>query len=137
MALMPEYRWKEIDGVVVIRPNGAWNDSTNPLNRPTAPLSATNADLDNVLHMLLRAVRPPVFYPHVDVPQPVRPIDHPVDVVFPGGTMLDALNAVIRARGSAEWQVGYAPGHATIAVSTLQFGGGTVVELFALPQGSR
>jgi hypothetical protein len=52
-------------------------------------------------------------------------IDAPVSVAFPGGTMLDALNAVARAHQSAIWRVGYLGNHADIELSTLDFWGGT------------
>ena len=51
-------------------------------------------------------------------------IDTPVSVPFPGGTMLDALNAVTRAHQSAIWQVGYLGNRADIELSTLDFWGG-------------
>jgi len=51
-------------------------------------------------------------------------IDTPVSVAFPGGTMLDALNAVTRAHQSAIWQVGYLGNRADIELSTLDFWGG-------------
>jgi hypothetical protein len=51
-------------------------------------------------------------------------IDTPVSVAFPGGTMLDALNAVTRAHQGAIWQVGYLGNRADIELSTLDFWGG-------------
>jgi hypothetical protein len=51
-------------------------------------------------------------------------IDTPVSVAFPGGTMLDALNVVIRAHQSAIWQVGYLGDRADIELSTLASWGG-------------
>jgi len=134
LELIPTYHWQEMDGVAVIRPTAAWKDSRNPLNLPTAPFSGTNAHLDNVLHLLLRGAKPSLFYPHVDVPQPARPIDRPIDVAFPGGTVLAALNAIIRARHGAEWELGYGGNHATIVVRTLEFGGGNVMAPLFLPQ---
>src|SRR5437762_10793018 len=37
MTLMPEYSWKEMDGVAVVRPTQAWNDPNDPLNFRTSP----------------------------------------------------------------------------------------------------
>jgi hypothetical protein len=51
-------------------------------------------------------------------------IDTPVSVAFPGGTMVDALNAVTRAHQSAIWQVSYLGNRADIELSTLDFWGG-------------
>jgi len=128
--LMPDYRWKEIDGVVVVRPNAAWDDPRDPLNFVTGPFDVKNVHVNDVLEVMLHAVVEPLVAPHLTVVNPNRPIDNLVSVTFPGGTMLDALNAVIRARGRAEWQVGYTGNGATVAVSTLEFGGGTVTAPF-------
>jgi hypothetical protein len=57
-------------------------------------------------------------------PSSPAPIDTPVSVAFPGGTMLDALNAVTRAHQNAIWQVGYLANRAHIELSTLDFWGG-------------
>jgi hypothetical protein len=67
VALTSTYRWQEIDGVVVIRPIAAWDDPTNMLNRPTASFNVTNANVHEVLHVLLQAVTPSLFYPHTDL----------------------------------------------------------------------
>ena len=60
-------------------------------------------------------------------------IDTPVSVAFPGGTMLDALNAVTRAHQSAIWQVGYPWNRADIELSTLDYWGGSAGILTAPP----
>src|SRR5207247_1980437 len=175
----PECRCSESDGVVVIRPIAAWDDPTNMLNRPMASFNVTNAHVHEVLHVLLQAVRPSLFYPHTDLqlssharrdlrlsskyirmierwekngrwtnpsartlieaalaacgslacdgpndPSSPALIDAPVSVTFPGGTMLDALNAVTRAHQSAVWWVGYLGNAADIELSTLDFWGG-------------
>ena len=133
MALMPMYSWKEMEGVAVVRPKAAWEDPRNVLNLPTASFSATDTPLDHALHTALQAVTPPVFYPHDDVQRFGRPIDGPVSVGFPGGTMLEALNALVRAHQSAEWQLGYSGNFATIAVESLAFTGGVVMAPVALP----
>ena len=133
MALMPMYSWKEMEGVAVVRPKAAWEDPRNVLNLPTASFSATDTPLDHALDTVLQAVTPPVFYPHDDVQRFGRPIDGPVSVGFPGGTMLEALNALVRAHQSAEWQLGYSGNFATIAVESLAFTGGAVMAPVALP----
>jgi hypothetical protein len=137
MALMPMYSWKEMEGVAVVRPKAAWDDPTDVLNLPTASFSATAAPLNDALHTVLQAVTPPVFYPHDDVQRFGRPIDVPVSVVFPGGTMLEALNAIVRAHQGAVWQLGYSGNLATIAVESLAFTGGVVMAPVALPLARR
>jgi hypothetical protein len=121
IASMPTDSWKALNGIVVVRPTSAWNDPDNLLNQPVQPFEATNEHVVDILHAVLRATTPPLFLPHQDLPRSGELVNHSMTVVFPGGTMLDALNAVVRAHGSAEWQVGYASGFARIVVSTLAF----------------
>jgi hypothetical protein len=52
----------------------------------------------------------------------------PVSVGFPGGTMLQALNSIIRAHGSATWRLGYRGDHAVVALSALDFQGPVALE---------
>ena len=137
MALTSNYRWQEIDGVVVIRPDAAWHDPANVLNRPTASFHVENAHVHNALHVLLQAVTPPLFWPHTDLklssngrldnPSSPALIDAPVSLAFSGGNMLDALNALVTAHESAIWQVGYVDGRVMIDLSTLDFSGGSTI----------
>jgi hypothetical protein len=60
------YEWREMDGVVVVRPRPAWRDPGHPLLRPV-------------------------------------PADRESE--FPGGTLLDMLNAAVRARGGMHWSL--------------------------------
>jgi hypothetical protein len=108
-----------------------------PLNLPTAAFSATDTPLNDALHTVLQAVTPSVFYPHEDIQRSGRPIDVPVSVAFPGGTMLEALNAIVRAHQSAEWQFGYSGNSAMIALDSLAFTGGGVMAPVALPPTRR
>jgi hypothetical protein len=43
------YEWREIDGVLVVRPAGAWRDSTHPLLRSAATLRPRDARLVQLL----------------------------------------------------------------------------------------
>ena len=137
MALMPMYSWKEMNGIIVVRPKVAWNDPGNPLNLPTNSFEATNEQPDQVLHTALQAVMPSLFFPHEDVPRPDGPITRPVTVSFSGGTMLEALNAIARAHGGLEWQLGYPRSLAVITLSTLEFPGDGVIAPVALPPPPR
>jgi hypothetical protein len=133
MELMPGYLWREIDGVVVVRPVSAWVDTQHVLNRPTAPFAVTSASADDHLHALLKAVSPSVFYPHTDLHESAGALDAVRAMTFDGGKMLDALNGLVRAR-DAEWEIGYnASGRPRVVVHTLAFGRGAVMAPLALP----
>jgi hypothetical protein len=140
MTLMPMYSWKEMDGVIVVRPKAAWDNPEDLLNLPTRPFETTNEPLDDVLHILLQAVTPSVFSPHRDARRPQASFYRPVAVAFPGGTMLEAVNAVVRARPAAFWEMGYTGrGHATIILSALIFdpNGAMAMAPVALPPAHR
>jgi len=138
MTLMPTYSWKDMDGVVVVRPKRSWDDPADVLNLPTKRFNAMNQSVDDVLHALLARVVPVAFYPHQHVPRDARPIDDRlISVESPGGSMLEALNAVVRAGGDLEWQLGYTGGTATIGVATLNWRAGFVHAPVALPQTRR
>jgi len=130
---MPDFSWRAMQGVIVVRPTTAWQDPSNVLNVRTAAFQATNTPFHDVVHTLLRAT-PEAFLPHRDVPHPERPIDRPLSMVFPGGTLLQALNAIVRARGDVDWKLAYAavPGWADLEFGTTGSGGGVVMAPVAI-----
>ncbi len=137
IASMPMYSWKELNGVVVVRPTTAWADSDDFLNQPVQPFAVTNAHADDVLHTALRAVTPSLFLPHVDVPRSGQLSGQSMTVKFPGGTLLDAFNTIVGAHGAAQWQVGYGDGRAQVLLSTLAFPGDSVMAPAANPHRHR
>jgi hypothetical protein len=134
---MPDYEWREMDGVAVVRPKEAWDDRENVLNLPADPFHLSNQQLWDILDGAVLSVRPRL--------QPVRntwrasgrPIDVPVSISFRGGTFLQALNEVVRPHPGF-WEVSYeAPRDMEIMVHTREFTGGTVMTQFTLPTPSR
>lgn len=134
VASMPRYSWKEVSGVVVIRPTSAWTDPHDLLNQHVQPFDASDVSPDDVLHATLRAATPSLFMPHQDVPRSGALVNLRMTIAFPGGTLLDALNAIVDASGSAAWQVGYVGGEAWLSVSTFDFPGDHVMAPAGLPQ---
>lgn len=108
------FRWIDMDGVAVVRPERAWYDPKNVLNLPTKSFEINNTHVHYFLHALSEAVTPSVSLEHVEgvlsskahgAPS-VGDIDRAVTVSFSGGTMLDALNTVAMAR-RLEWHLAY------------------------------
>jgi hypothetical protein len=100
--------WRELDGVVVVRPAGAWNDPLNRLNLPTAPFTAHEMRVRDMLSLVLHRVTPSQFTPSYAPPHPGRLlVNRAVSATFPGGTLLEAFNAIVRAHGAAWWQLGH------------------------------
>jgi hypothetical protein len=146
VAADPRYAWRRLNGVFVVRPESTWNDGEHFLNRAVAPFAATfedlapalramsspfstrrfqiGGDLQSLRHLQAtlnssataeRALDP--FPPWI--PEPER---GPFVVHFGGGTLLDALNALVDGRtrefGAVGWIVTYCspPTEASAAV---------------------
>jgi hypothetical protein len=134
----PAYEWRDMDGVLVIRPVAAWNDRDHFLTRPVHGFSATERDLSPALAALSEPLTPRRFLASIDIdsiragvlpPQrlmgpPPRPdaTRPPYVVSFDGGNLLDALNALVRGRESVGWMLNYCDGHATFDTAILTVG---------------
>ena len=118
VALNGHFQWQEIDGMAIVRPATAWHDADNLLNRPAQSFQLMNVAAGDALYRVLDAATPRVTYAQSPVRAPGS-LEAPVSVDFGGGSLLRALNAVVRARGDAEWRVGYASGQAAILVGRL------------------
>lgn len=140
VAARPDYAWKEIDGVVVLRPVVAWQDTANVLARPVAPFAVTNRRPHDLLHDVFRATRPPLFQPHDDSrlspethsSDPPAAIDRHVNLNFAGGTLLQTLNAVTRTTG-ARWELGYW-GHPQVTLYAATYDGGATSVPMRMPR---
>lgn len=118
VALNRNFQWQELDGVVIVRPTAAWDDPENLLNVPAHAFQLMNVAADDALYRVLDAATPRVHY--VQTRGRVHgSLEAPVSVDFSGGTLLRGLNAVIRAKGDAEWRVGYASNEAAILIGKL------------------
>ncbi len=143
--MRPEFAWREVEGVVVIRPVRAWQDPAHLLHRQVAPFAVARTHPHLVLHRLLQAAQPSLFQPHEDLqlsglgrrlddPAATGRIDLPSSVDFAGGTVLQALNAAARPYGG-NWELGYA-GHPRLTVFAPDFDEG-VTGLPLLPPAKR
>ena len=123
----PDYRWAEIDGVVVIRPVTAWAPGGSVLNATVAPFAVADEHPHLALHTLFQSSQPSLFQEHTDLqlsgngrrledPGYEGLIDDPVSVRFAGGNVVQALNAITR-RLAASGKRPIAP-TATIAIAS-------------------
>jgi hypothetical protein len=117
-ALNGNFEWQDIDGMVIVRPEDAWHDASNLLNLPARSFQITNVAADDALYRVLDAATPRVTYV-ASRKRASGSLDAPVSVDFGGGSLLRALDAVVRAKGDAEWRVGYASGEAAILIGRL------------------
>jgi hypothetical protein len=94
VALDPRFEWREMNGVVVVRPVYARTISNHPLTRPFGGFVGdvtTSAAIDTLASLMGSRV-----------PQPYRDTT-PVSLDVPAGTILDFLNAIARANGKMRW----------------------------------
>jgi hypothetical protein len=135
----PDYRWTEIDGVVVIRPVAAWASGGSVLNVPVAAFAVADEHPHHALHTVFLSSQPSLFQEHTDLglstngrrledPGYEGLIDVPVSVKFAGGNVVQALNAITRRFGGI-WQAAYIPRgdhqHSLwVALYTLELDGG-------------
>ena len=110
VALAPDYRWKEINGMAVVRPLSAWNDPGDALNRQVAPFNITGERLFSALNIMLGRIG------SADTTGSINAINASLN--FSGGTLLDALGALTQSYDAGGWDVatvvdpppGYEPG---------------------------
>ena len=104
IGLTRQYRWREVDGVIVVRPAAAWAEGRGHLlNRRVPAFELSSVHLSAALDLILQTADPALSYPHRAADPNGRPIDRLVTIAFPGGTVMDALNAAARAHGNTMW----------------------------------
>ena len=95
-AIDSRYSWREMDGVIVIRPHHAWGDGSHPLFRLAPALEASDASLSRVVSAVLHALgRDDAFVSLSDTRQ--------LAVNVAEGSVLDQLVATARAHGQIGW----------------------------------
>jgi hypothetical protein len=100
-ALDPRYEWREMDGVIVVRPISVWADTAHPLYRELGAAHLADATLQDAV-----ALEQTLLEPGMRNPPPSQNVDVTVtrfSVDVPAGPLLTLANAIVRAHGSACW----------------------------------
>jgi hypothetical protein len=84
-ALAPDYDWAIMEGVAVFRPSSAWRDSNDALAARVPAMRFFEVPVYRILGTILQL-------PGDRGPKKIMSID------FPGGTVLEALNALARSQ---------------------------------------
>jgi hypothetical protein len=118
--LDPRYSWTEADGVLVIRPVFASHDPSHFLHQ-TISLNLVDERLSGALHAIRAAVSP-FLVPGGDqfafrTPEGERRFS----VSLGATSILEALNASVRAHGSMWWEVRYCQPAARYEYATIGF----------------
>ena len=97
MELDAGYEWREIGGVVVIRPAGAWDDAENPLHAPAPRLTLRQISVRTALHAAAA-----LLGSSADAVASLADTKSFALETEPG-PILDVLNATVRAHGEITW----------------------------------
>jgi hypothetical protein len=94
------YEWRDMDGVVVMRPVASWARADHPLAAPASAVRLRDARIseafDALLHAVESAKRPPTL-PFGD--------EQRISVDFAGGDILHLVNAIVRGYGRLSWSL--------------------------------
>jgi hypothetical protein len=99
----PRYEWRAMNGVIVVRPKPSWDNPNHPLHRNAGSFSLTNATLPDVVPALLHFFIRDRILTRAAGEDSGSPFS-----VHVTGTVLDAFNAVARAR-TLIWEIGEEP----------------------------
>ena len=103
-ALDPRYQWREMGGVIVFRPVTAWSSSRSPFRRPIDAIRLRDTSLQSGMQTLATGL---------GVTQRIQFDDnHRFSIDAPAGSLLDMLNAIVRAHGHSSWH--WTPTDATV-----------------------
>jgi hypothetical protein len=119
------YSWRETGGVILIRPVEAWADPAHFLHQQLSGFRLGNSTVSDVAKALYARFSVPVKYGEGgvlgDPPAPDFGLENRMDFNVPSGSMVDALNSVVRAHGGLGWMVHYAKAPIDIRTSCVRF----------------
>jgi hypothetical protein len=95
VTLDPRYEWREMDGVIAIRPVRSWNDAESILFRRVTSIQLTEVPPQEVVERLARVLG----YEH----RIGFPSGKLLSVDIREGTVLELLNAILREHGEMTW----------------------------------
>jgi hypothetical protein len=119
VAVDSRYEWREMEGVIVIRPSRAWS-APSPLNGPTGTVSLRNVVAAEALDAIARVIGQTASGHFISD-------SHTFSAEVPSGsTFLEALNTIVRAHGSLAWTL--TPGatkNVPVTISLMSGSGGS------------
>jgi predicted outer membrane lipoprotein len=120
VAAVPIYVWEFTDGVLVVRPRPLVQHKEHFLLEKVSAYDATAEDLGPALKAISVPFRPRGFVRRDGWLVNAGRAEPPMSVAFPGGTLLEALNALVRGRSDLSWRLTYCGPEATVANAELR-----------------
>jgi hypothetical protein len=99
------YEWRMAGDMVLVRPKGAWNDSTNPFNRSMRNVQIESATPSTVVLGLRDFIYSGRF---VITPTPTTE-EQPVSFSVKSGTVINVLNELVATTNLVLWIGSYRP----------------------------
>jgi hypothetical protein len=118
VSLGPTYERREENGVIVVRPVVAWRNTAHFLRRVVGTFELDQATIATALTGLQTALGPWTFG-GTPSPQATAGSTLPFSVSLLMPSVLDALNAVVRAHGGLVWEVSYCGPHVQYELATI------------------
>jgi hypothetical protein len=135
--LVPQFAWREMNGIVVVRPRDAWESSADPLNQAIGSLDFRESSLENVVEAIVNSTTSLRVLPQSRLIPPPAWSTRPLTMRFQGGTVLEALITLASTQGDLTWQLGYSGQTGGIlAIDSLESLGAGIVVPIALPNKS-
>ena len=120
----PRYGWREQDGVILIRPVQAWADPSHFLHQRFSGFRMRDSTASDVTRAIYKRFGVPIRYGEGGVfgdPPDSDDLEKRIDFDVPSGTIVEALNSLVRAHGGLGWMVHYANAPADIRTSCVRF----------------
>jgi hypothetical protein len=96
VTLFPDYSWKEMNDVAVVRPRSAWENPADALNLRAQPFDVVDGRLSPTVQLLLGR-------PGASASLDKRINAQVFSLSFGGGTLLEGLVAIVRAARAGGW----------------------------------
>ena len=120
--LDPRYRWSESNGVIVVRPLVAWTDPTHFLHRTGPSFRVSDQHMGGALEAIMTALGPFPRAPSLELRTFTTPQgNHRFSVDLGATSIIEALDAVVRAHGALLWTVTYCLPQARHENATVSF----------------
>jgi hypothetical protein len=127
VTLDPRYEWRDMDGVLVMRTRGAWTSRRDVLNQPVRDVDWPDLDVIAAFNRIARLLYP--ASPHDAFEGMTGTHNRPFSVHVREGTLLDVLDAAVRADGELGWAVAYgaAPNPTRFTLTLGHYGNGPML----------
>jgi hypothetical protein len=136
VTLDPRYEWRDTNGVFVMRTRGAWNSTRDVLNQKVRDVDWRDLDVIAAFNRVARLLYP--ASPHEAFEGLSARHDRPFSVHVSEGTLIDVLDAAVRADGELGWAVSYgtAPTPTRFALTLGHYGDGPTLGWHERPRAA-